>query len=100
MPLTISSIVEAHERGNSLTPRLGLETRRSHDGFPLPLFQDKNRYDDGDCRYGEPGVQVDYPWWNGEEPEWEGLVVDKLEIAMTTIEVVSAFSRVPAYVPF
>jgi len=28
-----------------------------------------------------------------------GLVVDKLEIARRAIEVVSAFSRVPAYVP-
>jgi hypothetical protein len=28
-----------------------------------------------------------------------GLVVDKLEIAMIAIEVVSAFSRVPVYVP-
>jgi len=29
----------------------------------------------------------------------KGLVVDKLEIAMIAMEVVSAFSRVPAYVP-
>ncbi|HEX9429515.1 MAG TPA: hypothetical protein VF944_03990, partial [Candidatus Bathyarchaeia archaeon] len=54
-----------------LTPRLALETRPSRDDFPLPPFQDEDFYDHGYCGYGEPGVQIDYPWWDGKEPECE-----------------------------
>ena len=82
-------------RSSSFTPRVALETRLSHDGFPLPPFQDENRYHHGYRRYGGPGVQIDYPYWDGEERECNGLVVDKLEIAMMAMEIVSAFSRVP-----
>jgi hypothetical protein len=77
-----------------------LETRPSTDGFPLPLFQDENRDDHGYRGGGESGVEVDYPeGMGGNAGKWNGLVAYRVEIAIIAIEVVSAFSCVPAYVP-
>jgi len=35
------------------------------------MVQDENCYDHGYRGYGEPGVQIDYPWWSWEKREWE-----------------------------
>jgi len=68
--------------------------------FRLFLIQDENHYDDDSYRgNGESSVQINYPCWDGEERECEGLVEVRLEIAMIEIEVVCAFSCGPAYVP-
>jgi len=68
------------------------------------LFQYDNRDHDRYSGCCEPDEEVDYPWWNRED-RWrtiEGITAscgrgDVAPIMM--IEVVSAFSRVPVYVP-